>query len=683
MGKVSEKAIRIVILGTGRQARLLYFGLELSDEAFEILGVYGETEKDGIFEGFPVNKTAEITGIAGAEFDLLFCCMETDTALRDMLGKAFGRDRVRSWDEIREFLTSEQKERWLDRLRKAAEEDPGYALTLSELLGKTKNAEEEYLYLLLASALCRDQEQAAAVRKRTAADTAGLDSRLLQELLEKMVCRMIAAGKYDSAFAFLGNLLFQKNKYLFSKILDRWVRYYYILLEIAICERKRGSEHTVIEIWADWREFETPLREFKFAFRRIWFGFAPKEQRWLLSLAERYRVSADCLAVLCKGAVHEDYVASVLKRSAELFQDAGQERIASGLLSYADVFERMHPGGKPCMTGENRHYELTVTELDAGQNGTVSDTGARVMESSIRSGYQSTASDTGDKMVESDIRSGHQSPVSDTGDRGHDVACIMCVNDDDYVKEMILYLKRQKLPEGYRLCLYPVRGAESMTAGYELARESISAEIKIYLHQDTFIFDEEYLRKLIEALRRDDYAMLGLAGSGKLPKSAVWGESAPEDMKFCLYQDFTLQVIEAVTDSFKDAIKDSFKDFLKVPSGDELAGKSGESSADLRCQETECIDGVLMATKENVPWREDLFNGFHFYDISQCMEYRKRGYRIGIFENGGHAGVLHEVNVSKNETYERSYEKARQKFLQEYRENFRSEPQTETDQWNA
>lgn len=638
MGKVSEKTIRIVILGTDRQARLLYFGLELSDEPFEILGVYGETEKDGIFEGFPVNNTAEITGIAGTEFDLLFCCMETDAALQDMLGKAFGRERVRSWDEIREFLTAKQQEQWLDRLRKVSEEDPGYALVLSEFWRETGNREEEYLYLLLASALCKDEERAAAVRQRTAADTAGLDSRLLRELLEKMVCRMIAAGKYDSAFSFLGDLLFQKNKFLFSKILDRWVRYYYILLEIAVCERKRGYAHTVMEIWADWREFETPLREFKFAFRRIWFGFAPKEQRLLLSLTERYQVSADCLAVLCKGAVHEEYVAAVLKRSAELFQDAGEEQTAWGLLYYAAVFERMHPDGKPCMKGENRYRDLAVTELDAGQNGALSDTGERAMGSSIRSRYQSMVSDARGKMMGNSIRSGYQSTASDTGDRKQEIACIMCVNDDDYVKEMMLYLKRQKLPEGYRLCLYPVRGAKSMTAGYELARRNISAKIKIYLHQDTFIFDEEYLGKLIETIQRDDYAMLGLAGTAKLPESAVWGESDSEDMKFCLYQDFTLQVLEAVTDSFKD----------------------------LRCQEVECIDGVLMATRENVPWREELFNGFHFYDISQCMEYRKRGYRIGIFENGGHAGVLHEVNVSKNETYERSYEEARQKFLREY-----------------
>lgn len=611
---MSEKVTKIVILGTGRQARLLYFGLELSDEPFEILGVYGEKTEDGFFEGFPVNGMQEITGLAGAEFDVLFCCMETDASLQDMLGKAFGGDRMRSWEDIGGFLTAKQKKEWLDRLRTMAEEDPGYALPLGELCVKTGNREEGYLYILLAAALCKGQEKAAAFQKRTAADTDILDCHRLQELLEGMIRRFIAAGSYDSAFAFLGDLLFQKNKFLFSKILDRWARYYYILLEIAICERNRGCEHTVMERWADWRKFETPLREFKFAFRRIWFGFAPKEQRLLLCLAERYQVSADCLAVLCKGAVYEEYAAAVLQKSAKLFQDAGQTQTASGLFYYAALLERMHPGKKLCMSGENWSHDLTVVEMDAKKDGA----------------------------------------FCHTGDGEHEIACIMCVNDEDYVKEMILYLKRQKLPEGYRLCLYLVRGAKSMTAGYELARKRVSADIKLYMHQDTFIFDEEYLKNLVETLQNGDYAMLGLAGTKKLPESAVWGESDPEDMRFCLYQDFTLQVLEAVTEFFPEK------------SGEDFSQNSVGMFKDARCQELECIDGVLMATREDVPWREDLLKGFHFYDISQCMEYGKRGYRIGIFENGGRAGVLHEVNVSKNETYERSYEEARGRFLQEY-----------------
>lgn len=600
---MSGQVIKIVILGTGRPAQLLYFGLELSDQPFDLLGVYGEKGNNSAAFGLPVNGLEEITGLAGAEFDVLFDCMGTDAALRHMLGKAFGACRIKAWDEIGEFLGAEEKDRWMDRLRAASEEEPGYAFYLGEVLEKAGHREEGYLYLLLAAALCKDLEGTAALKKTAAADTDSLDRGCLQKLLETMIRRLIAAGRYDSAFAFLGNLLFQKNKFLHTKILDRWARYYYILLEIAICERNRGSAHTVMEGWADWRKFETPLRQFKFAFRRIWFGFAPEEQRLLLRLADCYQASADCLAVLCKGAVHEEYAAAVLKRSAELFQDAGRAETAAGLFHYAALWERMHPGGKPCMPRENRRHEITVKEIDARRDGEDCHAGGGEQE----------------------------------------IACIMCANDEEYVKEMILYLKRQKLPKGYRLCLYVVRGAKSMTAGYELARKSIPAKIKLYMHQDTFIFDEEYLKNLVGTLQSGGYAMLGLAGTKKLPKSAVWGESDPDDMRFCLYQDFALQAMEAVT------------------------AVSAEISTEADCQEMECIDGVLMATREDVAWREELFDGFHFYDISQCMEYRKRGYRVGIFENGGRAGVLHEVNVSKNEAYERSYEEARQRYLREYR----------------
>lgn len=614
---MSEKVTKIVILGTGRQAQMLYFGLELSEEPFEILGVYGEKEKCGDAFGLPVKGLDEIIGLAGAEFDILFYCMETNAALQDMLGNAFGAYRVRSWDGISEFLIGDQKDQWLNKLRTVSEEDHGYALYFGEVLEKTGYREEGYLYDLLAAALCQDQERTGAIQKADAVDTASLDCNLLQELLEAMIRRLIAAERYDSTFAFLGYLMFQPNKFLFAKILDRWVRYYYILLEIAICERNRGSVHTVMKEWTDWREFETPLQQFKFAFRRIWFGFGPEEQQLLVRLAERYQVSADFLAVLCKGAVHEDYAAAVMNRSAELFQDAGRTETASGLSHYAALFERMHPGGKPCMSGENQCHTLTVVDIDAERDGA----GCHAKD----------------------------------GD--HEIACIMCANDEDYIKEMTLYLKRQKMPEGYHLGLYIVRGAKSMTAGYELARKSIPAEMKLYMHQDTFIFDEGYVKNLVEALRSADYAMLGLAGAKKLPGSAIWGESDPDDMRFCLYQDFTLQVIEAVTDA-------------SAVSSQEL---SADMSTGEACQEVEIIDGVLMATREDVPWREDLFEGFHFYDISQCMEYKRRGYRVGIFENGGRAGVLHEVNVSKNEAYERLYEEARRRFLQEYHGEYGAE----------
>ena len=36
--------------------------------------------------------------------------------------------------------------------------------------------------------------------------------------------------------------------------------------------------------------------------------------------------------------------------------------------------------------------------------------------------------------------------------------------------------------------------------------------------------------------------------------------------------------------------------------------------------EAEAVDGLIMATQVDCPWREDLFTGWHFYEISKCKE---------------------------------------------------------------
>lgn len=40
-------------------------------------------------------------------------------------------------------------------------------------------------------------------------------------------------------------------------------------------------------------------------------------------------------------------------------------------------------------------------------------------------------------------------------------------------------------------------------------------------------------------------------------------------------------------------------------------------------QEVEALDGLLIATQYDLPWREGLFQGWDIYDISQCTEFRR------------------------------------------------------------
>lgn len=42
------------------------------------------------------------------------------------------------------------------------------------------------------------------------------------------------------------------------------------------------------------------------------------------------------------------------------------------------------------------------------------------------------------------------------------------------------------------------------------------------------------------------------------------------------------------------------------------------------------VDGLLMATQYDVLWREELFDGWDLYDVSQCIEFLKNGYKIVV-----------------------------------------------------
>ena len=42
----------------------------------------------------------------------------------------------------------------------------------------------------------------------------------------------------------------------------------------------------------------------------------------------------------------------------------------------------------------------------------------------------------------------------------------------------------------------------------------------------------------------------------------------------------------------------------------------------------EMIDGLLMATQYDLPWREDLSCGWESYDVLQSQEFIRNGYRV-------------------------------------------------------
>lgn len=65
----------------------------------------------------------------------------------------------------------------------------------------------------------------------------------------------------------------------------------------------------------------------------------------------------------------------------------------------------------------------------------------------------------------------------------------------------------------------------------------------------------------------------------------------------------------------------------------------------------EAVDGLLIATQYDVPWREDLFHDFDFYDVSQSFEMRRSGYRV-LVPYMKEPRVIHDSSFAKLSHYD-------------------------------
>lgn len=222
---------------------------------------------------------------------------------------------------------------------------------------------------------------------------------------------------------------------------------------------------------------------------------------------------------------------------------------------------------------------------------------------------------------------------------------ILCVGNETYYEEARWYLNQLYVPEHCHLQIVPVRGANSIASGYNqgmqeanrLAPQNTKQHIKIYIHQDIMVTNRYLLYDLLKAQKEavlpgQKLGILGVIGTDQLPLSGIWWES-------------------------ESYFGGCMEDRILLPQS--IDGSLG-------CYEyapAEGMDGIFLATYEDLPWREDLFCGWHFYDISQCQEFLRAGYAAAIVTNSN-AWCLHDCKVEDIE--DPQYEENRRIFLKEY-----------------
>lgn len=211
-----------------------------------------------------------------------------------------------------------------------------------------------------------------------------------------------------------------------------------------------------------------------------------------------------------------------------------------------------------------------------------------------------------------------------------EIAFIISTNNEQYMEECRYYISKLYLPDGYKSDIIEIRDAASMCAAYNMAMKNTDAKYKIYMHQDVFLTDSQMIVRMLEIFEDKTIGMIGVAGAKKLSNSAT---AALEWNTGNVYVYNSSQIMH-----------------MK-----EL--QNGKNVTDV-C----AVDGMLMITQYDMPWDEVTFDAFHFYDISQCMEFRKK-YRI-VVPGDETVWALHDSGISSYE----GYDVYRKRFCEKYQD---------------
>lgn len=225
----------------------------------------------------------------------------------------------------------------------------------------------------------------------------------------------------------------------------------------------------------------------------------------------------------------------------------------------------------------------------------------------------------------------------------HGICFILCVSDELYKEECLTYLNALEVPDGYTIDILTIEGAASMCAGYNAGMKASDAKYKIYLHQDVFIRYPRFLYEILRIFEDLSVGMIGMVGAEHLSKDG------------CMWNGQRVGAFPGVEEMVR---KKEIADFEVLQDG---------------IRDVSVVDGLLIATQADLPWREDLFDGWDFYDISQSMEFHRAGYRVVVTAQKPDAWYLHDtVTMGLGR-----YDHYRRIFLKEYAaEVFGEKPKT-------
>ncbi len=182
----------------------------------------------------------------------------------------------------------------------------------------------------------------------------------------------------------------------------------------------------------------------------------------------------------------------------------------------------------------------------------------------------------------------------------HKICFIVCTNNDTFSSECLNYLYRLSIPTGFSVEILTVKDTSSMLSGYREGCLSTDALYKVFLHHDVFILNARFIENILEIFDNDaNIGMIGMAGVKRMPDDFImWNAHRVGNL-------FVGQRPADYSSDIYSLHKDGY-------------------------DEVEAVDGLLITIKGDLILRDDIFDGWDFYDVSMSYEMRKTGRKIVV-----------------------------------------------------
>lgn len=212
------------------------------------------------------------------------------------------------------------------------------------------------------------------------------------------------------------------------------------------------------------------------------------------------------------------------------------------------------------------------------------------------------------------------------------IAFITCVNDEALYEKSLSCINKLKIPVGIEIELIAIRNSKSMTSAYNEAIQKSDSKYKVYLHQDVYIQNNNFINEIVNIFQKDvKIGLIGMVGAKIIPVSGIWWDDPWKVGKVYDSHTGTMELL-----AFNE-INDLYS-------------------------EVKGIDGLIMITQYDLPWIDNIFDGWYFYDASQSIEFIKHGFKV-VVPNQKNPWCIHDCEIV---TTSNGFEKYRNKFLDNY-----------------